>query len=273
MADKKRPKAGKSNKHHPPKPLPPLQIVRREDDRHVVKYCWEPVLFDGDEGCDPPLKARDYDVPEGHEAYAKGALPDAEMSAGSGPIMYPRQVDPGELNYAIFNVQIQKLNGTYWLAKLLSTKTPVGGYPANTESWRFSIEVLTQHLAAATSLQMSGTQYDQSIVPLQTYWFPTQPGLNNELTMPTVTNYPPATHTANPGVLFEGPFATNFKMRLAFNLALNNKGFVTGTLTWFHNRPNWSGYLIKPGTAYFLQRVLAPQWPGQWFEHFYQSPP
>lgn len=272
MADKKRPKGKPGKKLRPPKPLPPLQIVRHEDDRHVVKYCWEPVLFDGDDRSDSP-HAKGYAAPEtSHAAFDDiSAIPDASVSAA--PLMYPRQADPGELNYAIFNVQITKANGAYWLAKLLSTRTPVGGYPSHTESWRFSIEVLTQHLAASTSLQMSGTQYDQSIVPLQTYWFPTQPGLNNELTMPSVTNYPAATHMANPGVLFEGPFATNYKMRLAFNLYINNNGFVRGTITWFHNRPNFQGYLIKPGQAYFMTRIAAPQWPGQWYEHFYQSPP
>jgi hypothetical protein len=246
MADKKRSlKHDKpSKKIKPPKPLPPLEIVR-VPHADFVEYCWKPIL---------------------HEPIAK---PQGEFP---GQVLY--QLDPGYLQYAIFNVQIHCSNALYWFAKMLSTRTPVGGYPGHTEGWRFSLQTLTTVLTQANALTLSGSQYDSTQTPLATYWFPPEPGwLNNEFTMPTTTTYPPATHMANQPVLFEAPFGSNYKMRLGFNLGLNAQGRVTGTLTWFHNKPNFTGYLITPYQAYWFTRLTNPQWPGQWYEDFYQSPP
>jgi hypothetical protein len=271
MADRKRSKSKQLKKQKPPKPRPPLEIIRHEDDRHGVEYCWKPVLFEGG------IAKADHDGKRAHEIEAPTdteAADAEERASAAGIIAMPKQVDPDYLSYAIYNVQIQALNGIYWFAKLLSTKVAVGGYPPATEAWRFSLQTVTSVLSQANSLQLLGTQYDATQVSLATYWFPPEPGwLNNEFTMPASITYPPATHTANAGVVFEAPFQTNYKMRLAFRLNVNAQGYLKGSVAWFINKPNYVGYLVKTGQAYSFTRLSNPTWPGQWYEDYYQSPP
>ncbi len=173
-----------------------------------------------------------------------------------------RQVDPGVLDYGIFNLRAHHDSGVYAVAKILSTNHPVGGYGHKEEAWRFSESGLAA-LEASTALQWSGTRHSIFETPLDSVWFPPEP-LGGEIGMPNEVEYKPLEH-GDQDHLFETTHLNDFRVRLGINLQWNG-GEVTGTITWFHDGPESTRFLVSPDHVYWFHRVAA-DWDGDWREY------